>query len=116
MVDSILESRWRGGKLDLPSVNRDDQGISSFSLRIAPQIVERAGNGSVGGITGSTPSSWTGDDFNGCRRRARSILDGHIVLNGTATLDTFRRSTCSRASSPCARPDHPATQRIRANT
>ncbi|MDB4917288.1 MAG: ATPase, FliI/YscN family [Gemmatimonadetes bacterium] len=46
-----------------------------------PRLLERAGNGSRGGITGIYTVLVDGDDFNEpVADAARSILDGHIVL------------------------------------
>jgi FliI/YscN family ATPase len=46
-----------------------------------PRLLERAGNGSVGGITGIYTVLVDGDDFNEpVADAARSILDGHVVL------------------------------------
>src|SRR5690606_34740081 len=46
-----------------------------------PRLLERAGNASVGGITGIYTVLVDGDDFNEpVADAARSILDGHLVL------------------------------------
>jgi FliI/YscN family ATPase len=46
-----------------------------------PRLLERAGNASVGGITGIYTVLVDGDDFNEpVADAARSILDGHVVL------------------------------------
>jgi flagellar biosynthesis/type III secretory pathway ATPase len=46
-----------------------------------PRLLERAGNGAKGGITGIYTVLVDGDDFNEpVADAARSILDGHIVL------------------------------------
>src|SRR5690606_15967888 len=46
-----------------------------------PRLLERAGNGAVGGITGLYTVLVDGDDFNEpVADAARSILDGHVVL------------------------------------
>jgi flagellar biosynthesis/type III secretory pathway ATPase len=46
-----------------------------------PRLLERAGNGASGGITGLYTVLVDGDDFNEpVADAARSILDGHVVL------------------------------------
>ena len=65
-----------------------------------PRLLERAGTGRRGSITGLYTVLVEGDDFNEpVADAARSILDGHIVLTPAARerRSTSRRSTCSRA-------------------
>jgi len=79
-----------------------------------PRLLERAGNSAVGSITGLYTVLVDGDDFNEpITDTARSILDGHIVLNRKLAqknhypaIDVLQ--SISRVMSAVAAPEHKA--------
>ncbi len=79
-----------------------------------PRLLERAGNSSEGSITGLYTVLVDGDDFNEpITDTARSILDGHIVLNRKLAqknhypaIDVLQ--SISRVMSAVATPEHKA--------
>ncbi len=79
-----------------------------------PRLLERAGNSAVGSITGLYTVLVDGDDFNEpITDTARSILDGHIVLNRKLAqknhypaIDVLQ--SISRVMSAIASPEHKA--------